>query len=225
MMLLLLALLAGVLALSVQAAPSCLDENGRPVDSWVVLKQANGFNYYYMNGATWTKSKNTLDQGTKGMVMATAAQAYGGGVMMGMYNDEMLGTSVSGTKAHAKGVLVSDNKQGFWIVHSMPKWPKPALTSRTSGPGPFDSGTYGQSIMCISVSAATADTIAANLMIEDVFLTGKSSLPSTSAFPNFTKWLAGAADTSRSQIVSQIKTLGGQVFVQFTKSRGWGTDM
>jgi deoxyribonuclease-2 len=217
-----LALCLGVMA---AGAPSCLDENGRPVDSWVVLKAAESFDYYFMSGSTWRKSANSLD-GTGGMVMRTAAQAYGGGVMMGMYNDEMQGMSVSGTRAHAKGVLVSDAKQGFWIVHSMPKWPKPALTSRTSGPGPFDSDKYAQSMMCITVSASTADSIASNLMIEDVFLTGKSTLKtSTSSFPNFSKWLAGGVDKSRSQVAAQIKSLGGKVFFQLAKSASWGHDI
>jgi len=202
---------------------SCLDENGKPVDSWVVLKQADSFNYYYLTGSSWTKSKNSLSQGTSGMVMLTATQAYTSGIQMGMYNDEMAGTSVSGTHAHAKGILAADATSGFWIVHSMPKWPRPTA-GRVTGPGPFDSGTYGQSMECITISPSTAEVIASNLNIADVFFTGKNNALA-SKFPKFSQWISGNVDTSRTTVVTNIKTLGGDLRTQFVKSRQWGKDL
>jgi len=200
-----------------------LDENGKPVDSWVALKVADSWNYYYISGTTWVRSAYNLGQGTQGMVMRTAQQAYGTGILMGMYNDELGGTSVSGSYAHAKGILATDGNQGFWLVHSMPKWPA-AATGRVSGPGPFDSKTYAQSLSCISVSAKTADTIASNLMVEKVYITGKSTASFSSSLPNFAKWLSGGTD-SRTQSVTQIKSLGGYTYYQFAKSASWGKDL
>jgi len=205
------------------AAPSCLDETGRPVDSWVALKAANSWDYYYLSGSTWKLSKFGLD-GADGMIMQTAQQAYVANVgNVGIYNDEMVGVSVSSSKAHAKGILVSDAKQGFWLVHSMPKWP--ASGARARGPGPFDSNKYGQSLTCITVSAKTADTIAGNLMLENVYITNKkTSTTLSSIMPTFAKWLNGVSD-SRQTATTQIKTLGGQTYYQMSKSASWGKDL
>lgn len=205
---------------SAWSAISCLDERGKPVDSWVALKAANSWSYYYMSGTTWVKSAFGLSQGTQGMVMRTSQQAYGSGVMTGIYNDEVSGGgSVSSSHAHAKGILATDGKAAFWIVHSMPKWP-----ATKSGPGPFDSNRYAQSLMCISVSAKTADTIASNLMVENVFLTTKTTASFSSTLPNFSKWLSGATD-ARTTAATAIKTLGGATFYQLSKSKAWGKDL
>lgn len=199
---------------------SCLDEAGKPVDSWTALKEANGWGYYYMSGSTWVRSKYGVDKATSGMIMLTAKQAYSTGVQMGIYNDEMAGASVSSSHAHAKGILATDGRQGFWLVHSMPKWP-----ASKSGPGPFDSNRYAQSLMCITVSAKTADTIASNLMVENVFLTSKKAVPSfASSLPIFTKWLSGATD-ARTTSTTVIKTLGGASYYQMAKSEKWGKDL
>jgi len=65
-----------------------------------------------------------------------------------MYNDEPPNSPTDGTRGHTKGVVVANDISGFWLVHSVPKYP-PALDE-----GHYDypeTGThYGQSFLCIS---------------------------------------------------------------------------
>ena len=45
-----------------------------------------------------------------------------------MYNDEPPNDSASSGYAHAKGFLAANATNGFWVIHSVPKWPY-ALTT------------------------------------------------------------------------------------------------
>lgn len=207
-------------------SPSCLDENGNKVDGWIVLKQARSFNYYYYTSSTWKKSSYDLSQASQGMVMKTAAQAYTypNDYIMGMYNDEVSIGSVSSSHAHAKGILMTSAIQGFWLVHSMPKWP--AAYKKGGSPGAFPQDDFGQSIQCITVSASTANTIASNLMMENVYIYGKVNYNTMNTkLPAFANWLAGKKDTTRTTSTTVIKSVGGSSYVQFSKAKAWGKDL
>ena len=212
---------------------SCLDENGQPVDSWTAIKASNSMKYYVYNeaGSTWDVSPYFLNQTSDGCIMATAAQLYGSEVIsksvemyVGIYNDEPSdGTSVSSTYAHAKGILAASVSEGaFWLVHSMPQWPD--LLS-DADPGVFPSSTYAQSLTCVTVTASTADVIAANLMISRPFI--YTSLVSddedlAETLPNMLSWLQG--NHSSSDVTSNVSTIssagGGFELTQFEKVRG-----
>ena len=79
---------------------SCLDESGKPVDSWTAIKGSNDFNYYVYNPevASWVLSPYYLNQteGTDGCIMGTVGALYGAGSdgatydMLGLYNDEQV---------------------------------------------------------------------------------------------------------------------------------------
>jgi len=49
----------------IDGGPSCMDENGNPVDGWVALKQANNFNLFVQTGSKFVKSKYMLNQTSK----------------------------------------------------------------------------------------------------------------------------------------------------------------
>jgi hypothetical protein len=62
--------------------------------------------------------------------------------------------------AHAKGVLTYDGGgAGFWLIHSVPKFPdlEPASFTWTA------SSTYGQSFLCLSLDAEGVDQAAFQL--------------------------------------------------------------
>ena len=216
---------------------SCIDDDGNAVDSWVVLKQPSSFNYYVFNSPTssFLKSSYDVSQTTNGCVMSTVHQIYASGLSsstaVGMYNDEPpgSGSTAPSSSAHAKGILATDVNGGFFLVHSMPKWP-PAMKS---GPGPFPDHDYGQSLMCISISAATADKIAADLIKAKVYIYSKNITPNLSQqIPNFNNWLNGldtnklsASSADNQNSTSQFESIGGKSFTQFTKSGKWGKDL
>jgi len=223
-------LLVGCFASLGRASISCLDENGSPVDSWIALKAGNSFDYYYLSGSTFVKSQYELSQSSDGCIMRTAQQAYtkpNEPYAVAIYNDEPPGVNaVSSSYAHAKGILMTTATQGFWLVHSMPLWP--ANIGGKGNPGPFPSKDYGQSLMCITVSAANADLIAASLVkAERVasysgFISSSlaNSLPSLSLLAS-----RSAPSSSLASKISSFQSVGGINYVMLAKNGSWGLDL
>jgi hypothetical protein len=87
--------------------------------------------------------------------------------------------------------------QGFWLVNSMPHWPN----QRNVGPGPFPDFTYAQSLMCVTLSAASIDVVASNLIVGRPYIYDKLSTSTLSSiFPNFDSWLAFAKTTETNSV-------------------------
>lgn len=57
-------------------------------------------------------------------------------------------------KAHAKGVIHFNSISGFWLIHSVPKYPLPY-----PGPYSYTSSPYGQTYICVSVPLSYIDYI------------------------------------------------------------------
>lgn len=73
-----------------------------------------------------------------------------------LYNDEDPAGHKSETKGHSKGVLVLDQNKGFWMMHSVPRyppWPNGSYGYPSSGLN------YGQNFLCISINTDQADKI------------------------------------------------------------------
>ena len=136
----------GIVVLSVQAL-TCLDEAGKSVDSWVALKGAPNTPIYFIydeETKSFVESPYNVSQATDGAIMQTVGQLYLSSTLseaaFGMYNDEAPDKDASSTYAHAKGVILSDAKEGFFLLHSMPHWPN----YLSAGPSPFPDITYGK---------------------------------------------------------------------------------
>ena len=210
---------------------SCLDENGQPVDSWTVLKAAPyTFDYYVYNEtiSSWSKSIYTTSQDVNGCIMRTMSQVYAysnsyDAFAMGMYNDDPPGPyTASSSYAHAKGILMTSSTQGFWLIHSMPNWPN---NETTGYPGPFPDDTYGQSLQCVTIAAATANVIASNLMIDHPYIYSKNISSSlTTTLPQFANWLS-AKTTKLTNATVPFKSMGGKTFYQMAKSASWNKDL
>ncbi len=212
---------------------TCRDERGDPVDWFAVLKFPRGPEYAYTdsNSASlgFRKSPYTLDSASDGAVASTLATVYSGDSSVGyvQYNDEWPNDDKKGTGAHAKGVIGFDSgsERGFWLVHSVPRFPE--FASKGSYPGlPDNEYTYGQSMLCISTDLDALDSVAAQLLIAYPW-TYDASIPSelASDLPNM-KLLAAAnhRDPYAEQHITTITSNGGQDFATFYKSPHWGSD-
>ena len=65
-----------------------------------------------------------------------------------MYNDEEPDETKDFMRAHSKGVVSYDSSSGFWLVHSVPKYPP---YSNSSYSYPWSGTVYGQSMLCMSL--------------------------------------------------------------------------
>lgn len=119
-----------IFPLQVTSLLSCLDEDGNPVDQWVDLTQNEDYQYYWHDGANgFLKSLYNTSQAANGNIMSTMSQFYSddldlNNVAYALYNDDPPppGTTASSSFAHAKGVIITDDEVGFWLVHSKPNW-------------------------------------------------------------------------------------------------------
>lgn len=126
------------------AAPSgglqCRDESGKPVDWYVIYKFPwisakndravfSGYNYAYQTSDSaddgWHLSSVQITDPKRSILAQTLSPVLGDGQKnygTVFYSDQPpTDDNPSYTYAHAKGVLASDDKQGFWLIHTVPK--------------------------------------------------------------------------------------------------------
>lgn len=164
-------------------AVSCRDENGKQVDWFVVYKipkleknlppYNTGYSYVYVssnNATAWSLSRKLVTQADS-MFANTLSPFYptSGTVDSKLsyiiYNDQPPDAkSSSSSYAHAKGIVGMDRDTGFWLIHSMPKFP-PVVAPRVAYLYPPNAKENGQSAICLSFSTANeGDNIAYQLL-------------------------------------------------------------
>ena len=115
-------------------SPQCLDEDGSPVDWYIVYKFPylkdskndvfGGFCYAFMTSKAfdgWHLSKiQTTDPHS--IFGRTLSQVYDNPKLnFAFYNDQPPGDeNVPSAYAHAKGAIGCDEKTGFWLIHTVP---------------------------------------------------------------------------------------------------------
>lgn len=84
-----------------------------------------------------------------------------------MYNDQPPPPGkTSFDLGHSKGVLAADNSTGFWLVHSVPRFP-PYLEDGAYG-YPSTGHRYGQSFLCITMGAMEINKAGKQLLYNEV---------------------------------------------------------
>ena len=73
-----------------------------------------------------------------------------------LYNDEKPDGSSSSYRGHTKGVSVFDANGGFFLDHSVPRFPPAAEDAYEF---PQNEATYGQSFMCVSGDSTALEVI------------------------------------------------------------------
>lgn len=217
----------------------CLDENGNPVDWWIIMKYpeltasqdanaASGFGYAYadIQSPALQDSNHRLDVNLQGALGSTLGQIYSadkGKVGWLIYNDESYDGANHEDYGHTKGDIAFDSTGGFWLVHSVPRFPAPATDTYSF---PIDERIYGQSFLCISVGIGMINNIGEQFLLNKPFVYD-NNLPDslTNLVPNIVSVINGQFLTSSATNVMNITSVGGKKFTTFAKNSEWNNDL
>uniref|UniRef100_A0A0A9Y189 Deoxyribonuclease-2-alpha n=1 Tax=Lygus hesperus TaxID=30085 RepID=A0A0A9Y189_LYGHE len=247
----LLVILCAVLGTALSAGLQCKDEEGNNVDWYVVYKIPEGCSsqsgitsgkeYMFITSNTvekrWTFSKKTMAENTN-IISRTIENMYqkSDKELWLVYNDQGPARTRSKTinaireiidllwnkHGHTKGVVGANSEGGFWLVHSIPRFP--TLDSYNY---PHNALRNGQSALCISLSAEELDKIgnAFKYNFPD-FVRSQYSDELGAKFPTL-KEAAEGGKTSNAPWNNSfaITSKGGVQFETFAKGKSFGKDL
>ncbi|NP_001039073.1 deoxyribonuclease-2-alpha precursor [Xenopus tropicalis] len=227
-----------ILPLGSFAATSCYGDHGKQVDWFIVYKlpqlrnkgEEAGMTYMYQDSSSggWVPGA-TLMNSTDSAVGQTVSQLYKAFGMKDvayiLYNDEPANISSSGSdRGHTKGMLLLDKKQGFWLVHSTPRFPPPADQSYD---WPLSAHRNGQSFLCVTYPYKQFGDIGQQLLYNTI-LPYDSSIPEDFSvdFPELKTAAEKGAVTQppwNRQVV--LTSVGGKQFTSFSKHAHFSDDL
>lgn len=76
-----------------------------------------------------------------------------------VYNDEPTNKDASSTQGHSKGMVLANNNTGFWLVHSVPKFPYLPYEKDNTYEYPRSGLVNGQSFLCMSMTSEELDKV------------------------------------------------------------------
>lgn len=155
------------------AQPSCKDMAGKDVDWFAAVKlpanvdEMKGRTFMYVDSRRngWVKSDKPINS-TTSAIGATVKQLYDADKkqLRIAYNDDVpQEIEHGGNRGHTKGVLVFSNEKGFWLIHSVPRFPP---LKNYYYP---DSGSiFAQSFLCLSLNANVLEKVSQYLRYSQV---------------------------------------------------------
>ncbi|GAB6025678.1 hypothetical protein CHUAL_011666 [Chamberlinius hualienensis] len=221
---------------------SCKDEKGNNVDWFYFYKLpinssksdpniATGYAYSYVlstgSSSSFTLSSLSMsdENSLVGRTLAPMYTSSRSDLIYVLYNDEHPDDSTTSSYGHSKGVLLADENEGIWLIHSTPKYP-PESSSKYSYP---DSGTtYGQTFLCITFDTAVTDTIGLQFKYNCPWIYD-SNIPSwaNSVAPNLYDYVINDEKVTSEPWthVASFNSAGGQAFKSFAKHKNFGLDL
>ncbi|XP_026873210.1 deoxyribonuclease-2-beta isoform X2 [Electrophorus electricus] len=203
-----------------EADLSCLDEEGQPVDWFIVYKLpkytkgvvGSGVDYMYLDPSllSWQLSTHVVNT-SKGAIGSTLSQLYhryelNSSAYM-IYNDAPPVLKYLNNYGHTKGVLLFDESQGFWLMHSVPHFPPfPEM-----GYGfPSTGKLFGQMFHCTTYSYREFQKISA-------YYTDMAAMAQLCA--------GEMPVVSPSRKLEKLKSVQGETFLSFAKSHSYVDDI
>ena len=218
---------------------SCLDDSGKPVDWYVAYKLPHyvptpvqeGYGYLYLDAETggFVTSKFSAAD-TSSAMGATLQQVYNNAKQEAesmayvFYNDANPEGQEFFDYGHSKGALAFTSDGGFWLVHSVPKYPNRVQDGYSY---PHSGTYYGQMFFCVNFNASTFDAIGKQLRFNGPHI-HDSQLPSSMAekFPNMKSLLDGDFILNAPYNMSAKLVSGaGKDFIHFAKNKNFGADL
>lgn len=163
------------------SALNCRDEAGNEVDWFIVYKipklERNlapfntGYSYVYVssvNATTWTLSSKLITDSDS--IFANTLRPFyplksaDSNLSYIVYNDQTPDGKNANSYAHAKGFVGMDAGTGFWLIHSVPKFPS-IVSPDSAYLYPPNAKENGQTAICLSFNTASqGDNIAFQLL-------------------------------------------------------------
>lgn len=227
--------------------PQCRDENNLPVDWFALYKfpklkdNANtliqtGDGYLFMTDRTVSLNQgwqlSTVGIGAAGSMLAnTLAPLYNNvaennaEIFWALYNDDPPVNGSQWATGHAKGAVMVNNDQGFWLIHSVPK-----LASVVDGQQfnyPTNGKINGQNFLCVSLGSDQFETVGRQLIFNEI-RTYAVNIPEAlrTKYPT----LVTATENRRKYDEpfygkAIIRSLNFTEFVSFAKAKNWNSDL
>ena len=124
-------------------------------------------------------------------------------------------------KAHAKGTLVYNNRNGVLLQHSLPRFPTRTKKNKVLIEMPSNTGIYGQHFLCISISKETSEKIVELLNYIQAKINKSVLKDFVNKEPN--EWVISLINEEYKKtfpefLTSEIYSLKGKKFKIFSKS-------
>lgn len=222
---------------------SCKSINGNDVDWFYGYKlpilendqrqgasQGTAFLYADSSSSGWKLSSEGIDS-PRSAVGLTIKQLFkiSKGEFYALYNDEHPNNKTDSSRGHMKGVLLFNDFNGIWMIHSVPKFP-----SRASGTYTYpESGKRnGQSFLCITFPTTHLDEIGKQLVFGQPSVYEKQ-LPTSfeRLYPNLAAAVSGKSPSRKLQrgvgysSIAPLTSVGGRRFISFSKHKKYGKDL
>ncbi|XP_072005742.1 deoxyribonuclease-2-alpha isoform X2 [Engystomops pustulosus] len=218
------------------AAISCYGDQGGPVDWFIVYKlprqdhtPEGGMKYMYQDGNSggWVRGASLMNS-TDSAVGKTLSQLYRSShskdVAYVLYNDQVPNVATNAIRGHTKGVVLLDNTQGFWLIHSTPHFPPSTSLKYDWPPNAYHNG---QSFICVTYPYAQFKDIGTQLMYNTI-------TPYDSSVPDpFASDLPDLKSAAMKKQITQppwkrqvtLTSSGGKQFTSFAKHANFGDDL
>ncbi|XP_030763559.1 plancitoxin-1 [Sitophilus oryzae] len=225
--------------LNISDGLQCRDQENNDVDWFVVYKLPKqsahsnslvraGVAYTYItsnNAEKWILSDVGIDQVNS--IIANTLSPFSSSnskdYLYILYNDQPPYGSKSERMGHTKGVVIANETQGFWLIHSVPMFP----VTFGSYHYPHTATHYGQSFLCISTDVTHLNTVGLQLQYNEPHIYDQN-IPDT--FKTSTPDLYRAAnnitiETSPFFNIAHINSSQGIEFISFAKSGKFHKDL
>lgn len=218
----------------------CYSQNNVPVDYWAMIKfphisssdnvnVAAGYGYAYIDSkgtklVVPSTNLNSSASPLQATLKAMYASHNAADTAWALFNDEWPSGKTTSTYAHMKGVMFFDENSGFYLLHSVPRFPN-NLTQGYSG-YPLNEITYGQSFLCASHATDEFDTLGLVLQRAGPWFYDVNLPTSMRArLPNFYKAISGGFNSTPGVTVLTVSTIGGFEFLALYKNKQWNSEL
>jgi len=218
----------------------CLDQNGNNVDWWVMFKvpylpdssdpvAASGYAYAYadVHSPVLTYLSLSLATNTSNALAHTLNQIYNGdpsNIGWIMYNDETPDGSTHSSYGHTKGDLGFDDSTGFWLVHSVPRWPEQPPHYYFY---PDNEKSYGQSMLCMSFNLNYINDVFGQFLLNKPYVySSNSNAQQLQAMPNLQPLLDKDFNTKNpASATVDILSINNVLLRTFAKNSAWNQSL